>query len=326
MQLGSRQPSALALAASLLSLASISVTPAAAYELKGCYKKFNPLTDKGVYIYQAAGHCVDECKNYAVMAMTMGNDCACGDTVPAKSDKTDDDDCDKGCVGYPSDACGSDEYWSVYLTGNKKPKFATDDDDKSTSTESSTKTSTKTSKTSTATHTSTDTSTATTSTRATTMATSVYTTTSNGKTVAVTPTASPTSDSDSDSDSESASTATASPEAVDKPKKSNTAAIAAGVVVGVVGLGAIIGGVIFFMKKRSRMRVEEEYRRNAQLSDYVSGGAGGGAGAGAGREKFGHDQRLDASAQRRLSSGSIADEQDYSRRILKVANPDPGYY
>jgi len=36
------------------------------------------------------------------------------------------------------------------------------------------------------------------------------------------------------------------------------------------------------------------------------------------------DQRLDPVLlqQRRLSDGSIADNQDYSRRILKVTNPD----
>lgn len=60
--------------------------------------------------------------------------------------------------------------------------------------------------------------------------------------------------------------------------------------------------------------MEEEYRRNAAVSSFVGGGK---PPSSAGASSF--DNRLDpVMAQRRMSDGSIADNQDYSRRILKV--------
>ncbi|KAK2737245.1 hypothetical protein FQN57_000412 [Myotisia sp. PD_48] len=112
--------------------------------------------------------------------------------------------------------------------------------------------------------------------------------------------------------------------ATETPKSSgpNKAGIAAGVVVGVVALAGIIGGVFFFMKYKKRREVVEEYRRNATISSFVSGGKGYSEGSAA------SDARLDPSimSQRRQSNGSIADDQDFSRRILKVTNPDDRYY
>jgi cell wall integrity and stress response component len=67
--------------------------------------------------------------------------------------------------------------------------------------------------------------------------------------------------------------------------------------------------------------VEEEYRRNAAVSDFIAGGAGKPPHSSGGSSSF-TDMRLDPAvmAQRRMSDGSIADNQDYSRRILKVTN------
>lgn len=100
----------------------------------------------------------------------------------------------------------------------------------------------------------------------------------------------------------------------------NKAGIAAGVVVGVVALAAIIGGAFFFLKYRKRKEVMEEYRRNANISNFVAGGKPYSEGSMS-------DSRLDPAimSQRRQSNGSIADDQDFSRRILKVTNPD-GHY
>jgi len=56
--------------------------------------------------------------------------------------------------------------------------------------------------------------------------------------------------------------------------------------------------------------------RQAAISSFVAGGkTGSSAGAS-------HDTRLDPviMTQRRMSDGSIADNEDYSRRILKVTN------
>src|SRR5436190_10416405 len=93
----------------------------------------------------------------------------------------------------------------------------------------------------------------------------------------------------------------------------NKAGIAAGVVVGVVAIGAIIGGVFFFLKYKKRKAVEDEYRRNAAISSFVAGGKPAPSGSMS-------DSRLDPSimSHRRQSNGSIADDQDFSRRILKV--------
>lgn len=98
---------------------------------------------------------------------------------------------------------------------------------------------------------------------------------------------------------------------------SSKVGIAVGVVVGVLAIAAIVGGLIFFMKQRRRRAVEEEYKRNAANAEFI-------------RQKSGKsetssttDNRLDQAAtftHRRQSIGSIADENDFSRRILQVSN------
>ncbi|KAI5289130.1 hypothetical protein KEM54_004344 [Ascosphaera aggregata] len=264
---------------------------AASYKMKGCWKNVSDLTSKGTYKWQSAGNCAQECSEYAIMAMTSGNECLCTNILPLEKDRTNDDDCSTPCVGYPSDLCGSDDYYSIYLTGNKKPETASEDKTAATSATRGQGTSV-----------------ATKSTSVPSMTTSPIRPTSDGQTVPTT-------------DSTSPAGATETATKGNKSGGTNKAAIAAGVVVGVVGTAAVIAGAIFWTKRRNRAKVEEEYRRNAQLSDYVAGGAASGAARdGAGREKYGRDQRLDPSAQRRLSNGSIADVQDYSRRILKVGH------
>ncbi|KAI9860140.1 MAG: hypothetical protein M1813_006250 [Trichoglossum hirsutum] len=93
------------------------------------------------------------------------------------------------------------------------------------------------------------------------------------------------------------------------------AGIAAGVVVGIIAVGAIIGGAWFYLRARKRKALEEEYRRNAAINSFI---------AKPGSTSSISDSRLEPSVmmQRRMSDGSIADNQDYSRRILKVTNPD----
>lgn len=102
---------------------------------------------------------------------------------------------------------------------------------------------------------------------------------------------------------------------------SSKVGIAVGVVVGVLAIAAIVGGVIFFMKQRRRKAVEEEYKRNAANAEFI-------------RQKSSKsetssttDNRLDQAAtftHRRQSIGSIADENDFSRRILQVSNSASG--
>jgi len=103
-----------------------------------------------------------------------------------------------------------------------------------------------------------------------------------------------------------------------KPSSNNTAGIAAGTVVAVIAVLGIGGGVFFFLRRRRNREIEEEHRRTAAVNAFIHGGDKPPSSSG------GHsnsDARLDpVMAQRRLSDGSIADNQDYSRKILRVTN------
>jgi cell wall integrity and stress response component len=98
--------------------------------------------------------------------------------------------------------------------------------------------------------------------------------------------------------------------------KSNVAGIAAGVVVGVLAILGIAGGAFLVMRRRKRRAIEEEHQRNAAVKNFIANKPPMSAGS----SSF-NDSRLDpVIASRRMSDGSIADNQDYSRRILKVTN------
>lgn len=91
----------------------------------------------------------------------------------------------------------------------------------------------------------------------------------------------------------------------------NKVGIAVGVVVGVVALAVIAGIAVFFYKQKKRREIEEEHKAQAAVNGFVSSRASD--------QKS--DARLDpsmASSYRRESIGSIADERDFSRRILQV--------
>lgn len=103
----------------------------------------------------------------------------------------------------------------------------------------------------------------------------------------------------------------------EKKGGSNVAGIAAGVVVGVVVIAGIIGGGFFFMRRRRNAEIEEEHRRNAAVNAFISGAKPPGSSDNMSMS----DSRLEPGlAHRRLSDGSIADNQDYSRKILRVTN------
>ncbi|KAI4210192.1 MAG: hypothetical protein LQ351_006946 [Letrouitia transgressa] len=93
----------------------------------------------------------------------------------------------------------------------------------------------------------------------------------------------------------------------------NTAGIAAGVVVGIAAVGAIAGGLFFFLRNRKRRAVEAGYHRNSASSIV-------GETRPPPSSHSMSDSRLEPSVmmQRRQSDVSIADNQDYSRRILKA--------
>ncbi|ROT37972.1 hypothetical protein SODALDRAFT_324431 [Sodiomyces alkalinus F11] len=97
----------------------------------------------------------------------------------------------------------------------------------------------------------------------------------------------------------------------------NVAAIAAGVSVGVAVILGLLGFGFWFMRRRRNQSIEEEHRRNAAVNSFIAGAKPPGSSGGVSMT----DSRMDpVLAHRRLSDGSIADNQDYSRKILRVTN------
>ncbi|XP_044722158.1 WSC domain-containing protein [Hirsutella rhossiliensis] len=133
------------------------------------------------------------------------------------------------------------------------------------------------------------------------------------------PTRSSTTDSDSTAPAIVTQTRTARPSAAGDEVKSgpNTAPIVAGSVAGVVAAALLIGGIFFFIRRRRNSEIEEEHRRNAAVNAFINGSKPPGSSGSMSMT----DSRLDpVLAHRRMSDGSIADNEDYSRRILRVTN------
>ena len=82
--------------------------------------------------------------------------------------------------------------------------------------------------------------------------------------------------------------------------------------MGIVALGACAGGAFFFVRHRKRKAIEEEHRREQAISSFGKSGT-------IKSESSAADSRLDPTVMyRRQSDGSIADEMDFTRRVLKV--------
>jgi len=258
---------------------------------QGCYSSVPGMIRNDTFDYQSKGHCQSQCApmNKAVQATSARNQCWCGDDMPPKSDKVADTQCTSSCTGYGIEMCGGNGLYSVYLTGtdyNIDNTVAGQGGSDSPPTASASP-----SATTSANHHS--------SSAASTQASVV---TIGGQTIVVTAPAESTN-------SGTAKSSNGGP---------NKAAIAAGVVVTIVVLAAAAGGLFLWLRHRKNRAIEEEYKRNAAVSSFIGGGKPTSSG---GASSF-TDTRLDATAmaQRRMSDGSIADNQDYSRRILKVTN------
>jgi cell wall integrity and stress response component len=74
---------------------------------QGCYSSSDGLVFQDTFGYQSSGHCQGLCfpQKKAVMAMTGGSDCYCGDLMPPLSAKVDDSNCNAKCNGFPADNC-----------------------------------------------------------------------------------------------------------------------------------------------------------------------------------------------------------------------------
>lgn len=123
-------------------------------------------------------------------------------------------------------------------------------------------------------------------------------------------------DEPSSSSSPGGSSPTASsPAASSAPSGGSSSAvgIAVGVVVAILVVAGIAGGIFFYKKKKRNQEMEDDHRRNVAINSFVNGSRV--------PSSSGTDSRLDpVMAQRRMSDGSIADNQDYSRKILRVTN------
>ncbi|KAI4730001.1 WSC-domain-containing protein [Aureobasidium sp. EXF-10728] len=304
-----RSVAAVTLALSALSVQTVSsAIVAGPVTDAGCFNAAAGLEDNGTFNYQSKGHCQQTCIGVGatVMAMTDGDDCWCGSTLPAKSSlQSDDSKCSKACVGYPSDICGADGYWSVYYTTTDTDidYFGGSSSSGSSSSSSSSSSTSKSSAASSASSAASSMITSTTSASPTSPKATVITSIAPGTTVVITQV--PTSQASKSADNDQA-----------KKGGSNTAGIAAGVVVGIVGIAALFGAAFFFWRRKQRREAESGHQ---QLNDYSSPSSQKPMSF---RPSAGPDSRIDpdAMAQRRMSDGSIADNEDYSRRILKVTN------
>ncbi|CAL5871773.1 uncharacterized protein PFLUO_LOCUS6026 [Penicillium psychrofluorescens] len=263
--------------------------------------------------YQSNGACETTCKSYAY-GVLQGKKCWCSNVAPSSSSTSKTSNCDTSCPGYPKDSCGSAAkgvYAYVAIQGNSP-----------TSTEKSTgSTTTSTSQTTTTTS---DTTSDTTSEH-------VVQTTSNGKVVTITehPVPAATGDSSS-SDSGGGGGSSLSGGSI------------AGIVIGVLGGLALIAGLVFlvfFYRRRSRAASPAPSQdmtdnRTSRGSSFMRGvfPQGGqmndpSAQAGNGRPNQFTDNRLRTDAVvysngRQDSSTSLQDNEDYSRPVLRLTNPD----
>ncbi|KAM0805733.1 hypothetical protein BDR22DRAFT_884700 [Usnea florida] len=287
----------------LVSAQSSSNLKALVYE--GCFSSSGDMTNLGSYTYQTPGYCQQQCvnQNKPVMGTTMGSNCWCGDLLPVLSSKVSDSECSSKCNGYPQDTCGGQNSWAVQLTGlsnNVGSQSSTSDSSSDSSSDSDSSLESNGSAAS-----SSSSSTSTSSAGASPTEKGSPSVVTKASTIIVTAAGHTTAQ-------QTIITTTQAPPS----NGPNKAGIAAGVVVGIVALSAIAGGILFFLRNRKRRAVEEEYRRNL-----VSGFGAKPPTSSAGSMS---DSRLEPSVmmQRRQSDGSIADNQDYTRRILKVTNPD----
>ncbi|KAL8944801.1 MAG: hypothetical protein Q9216_000223 [Gyalolechia sp. 2 TL-2023] len=285
---------------------------------KGCFSSSDGFEDQGSYTYQSPGYCQKQCADLdkPVMALMGGSNCWCGDLLPVAKSKISDAQCSTDCQGYPDDKCGGDSAWSVSLTGlnNNVGSIQDSNSDPGPSSKpnpnppatviSSIKPASTTSIASNPATKSKPSSPAAAVMEPDSTKNKPPSTITRASTVVVT----------------APGQTQAAPVAVethDTPKGPNTAGIAAGVVVGVVAICAVAGGLFFFLRNRKRRAMADAYQSNgANPFETESKPPPSSCSM--------SDSRLEPSVmmQRRQSDGSIADNQDYSRRILKVTNPD----
>ncbi|KAJ5653249.1 Carbohydrate-binding WSCsubgroup [Penicillium lividum] len=247
------------------------------------------------YTYQSNGHCTGLCDDYA-FGVLLDYECWCSNVAPASDTEKKHAECDSECPGYPDDSCGNSTlgvYAYVSVTGNMATSTASDSSSSTT--------------------------TGTSSSTITTAATVAYTTSSDGEVKTITVSG---SSATSGLDSTTVSTS-------DKSSGLSGGSIA-GIVVGVLGGLALVAALIFlvfFYRKRARssspVPSQDMADRTSQGSNWSRGVFPGGD---LGRKATFTDNRMKSTTVypdgRRDSSVSLQDNEDYSRPVLRLTNPD----
>ncbi|KAJ5360700.1 Carbohydrate-binding WSC subgroup [Penicillium concentricum] len=278
-------------------------------------------------IFQSNGACITTCANYA-LGILQGKKCWCSNVAPSKGSRSETSDCSTSCPGYPSDSCGSSSkgvFAYVEIPNNDVTSTAGGSSTSKTTSSSSSETTSTSSSTS-----STSSDEKTTSTSAT-----VSVQTNSGGQVKTITVAGSSSTAGSSADSASANASAAGSSGL-------SGGSIAGIVIGVIGGLALIGALIFmifFYRKRARAvspipSQEMADDRTSRGSSFMGGlfprgngegGAGGPVPARSGTTFT--DRRMKTNTTlyphgARDSSVSLQDNEDYSRPVLRLTNPD----
>ncbi|KAJ5462835.1 ER membrane protein Wsc4 [Penicillium sp. IBT 31633x] len=309
---------------SVLALAQpfVSASSSLAYCASGnTGSSFQAVSD----IYQSNGACITTCSKYA-FGVLQGKRCWCTNVAPSESDRTKTSECDTSCPGYPNDSCGSASdgvFAYVEIGGHDVTSTAGGSTSTSSKTTSSSSSSSSTSSTS--------------SDQKTTAPATISTQTNSGGQVKTITVAGSTSTGNADANADSAKANTS-----DAGSSKLSGGSIAGIVIGVIGGLALIGALIFlifFYRKRSRAVSpvpSQDMTENASRGSSFMGGlfprgngegvAAAGAGVGNAGATF-TDRRMKTNTVlypngARDSSISLQDNEDYSRPVLRLTNPD----
>ena len=317
-----RHQSITRLAALGLALGASTVTAAGT-----CYAIDSSFTSLGSYTYQSVGYCTDSCKaaGYSYGATTNGDSCLCSNSLPSTSSASASS-CSEKCSGYPTDNCGAANYMYFFSTGLAGTTGTTTGPATTATTGATTRQ---------------------TLAPTSTQPTVIYITTQGPQQQATTIIKTVTPSAVSVSGSARATGTGASSSSQQGSSSGGGGGISggaiAGIIIGVIFLLAIGGAVAYFFWRR-RHDDDDDSESGRAFAEKARTGGGGAAAAGAlgaagatrpgGKGAAGvtmdsselrppplFDQRLDLGmVGRRNSSESLADNYDYSRKILRVVN------
>ncbi|KAJ5836866.1 Carbohydrate-binding WSC subgroup [Penicillium robsamsonii] len=285
---------------------------------------FKAVTDT----FQSNGACTITCADYA-LGILQGKKCWCSNVAPSKGSQSETSDCKSPCPGYPSDSCGSASkgvFAYVRIPNNDVTSTAGGSStSKTTSSASSSETSS----------TSTSTSSTSSDEKTTTTSASVSVQTNSGGQVRTITVAGSSSTAGASADSASANATAAGSSTL-------SGGSIAGIVIGVIGGIALIGALIFMIflyRKRARavspipsqdMADDRTSRGSSFMGGFFprgngEGGTGGNAPARSATTFT--DRRMKTNTTlyphgARDSSISLQDNEDYSRPVLRLTNPD----